>query len=100
VEAECGARVFGDLKALLALGVGEEAEAFLSDTLGENHAHARRAACSCGGKGGGKPYAKNYINSTSCPRGGWKYQVTANYVYETPGQPADNVNKGSIPCTK
>ncbi len=49
---------------------------------------------------GGKSYAKDFVASTSCPQGGWKYQVTANYVYETPGQPANNVNNGSIPCTK
>ena len=23
---------------------------------------------------GGKPYARNYVTSTSCPAGGWKYQ--------------------------
>jgi hypothetical protein len=49
---------------------------------------------------GGKSYAKDFVASTSCPQGGWKYQVTASYLYETPGQPTDNVNTGSIPCTK
>ena len=49
---------------------------------------------------GGKPYAKDYVASTSCPEGGWKYQVTANYLHETPESPANTVNTGSIPCTK
>jgi hypothetical protein len=49
---------------------------------------------------GGRSYAKDFVASTSCPQGGWKYQVTANYLHETPDQPANNVNKGAIPCTK
>lgn len=49
---------------------------------------------------GGKSYAKDYVASTSCPRGGWKYQVTADYLHETPDSPANTVNTGSIPCTK
>lgn len=49
---------------------------------------------------GGKSYAKDFVASTSCPQGGWKYQVTANYLHDSPDQPANNVNKGSIPCTK
>src|SRR5580698_9337299 len=53
VEAECRARVFSQLTALLALFVGEEAEAFFSDTLGENHAHARCAACGSSGESAG-----------------------------------------------
>jgi hypothetical protein len=49
---------------------------------------------------GGKSYAKDFVASTSCPAGGWKYQVTANYIQDSPDQPANNVNKGSIPCTQ
>jgi hypothetical protein len=49
---------------------------------------------------GGKPYAKDFVASTSCPQGGWKYQVTADYLYEAPGLPANNVDTGAIPCTK
>jgi hypothetical protein len=49
---------------------------------------------------GGKSYAKDYVASTSCPQGGWKYQVTANYLHETAETPANTVNTGSIPCTK
>jgi hypothetical protein len=49
---------------------------------------------------GGKSYAKDFVASTSCPEGGWKYQVTTEYLYETPDEPASTVNTGSIPCTK
>lgn len=49
---------------------------------------------------GGKSYAKDFVASTSCPQGGWKYQVTTDYLHETPDQPANTVNTGSIPCSK
>ncbi len=49
---------------------------------------------------GGKSYAKDFVASTSCPQGGWKYQVTANYLQDSPDQPANNINRGGIPCTK
>jgi hypothetical protein len=49
---------------------------------------------------GGKSYAKKYITSTSCPTGGWKYAVTAHYLYDGSGQTTDGVGTGSIPCTK
>jgi hypothetical protein len=49
---------------------------------------------------GGKSYAKDFVASTSCPQGGWKYKVTATYLQDSPDQPANNVNTGSIPCTK
>ena len=49
---------------------------------------------------GGKSYAKDFIASTSCPRGGWKYQVTADELYNDSGQTAGVVSTGSIPCTK
>jgi hypothetical protein len=49
---------------------------------------------------GGKSYAKDFVASTSCPTGGWKYQVTTDYLHETPDQPADTVTTGSIPCKK
>lgn len=48
---------------------------------------------------GGKSYAKKYITSTSCPGGGWKYQVKAHYLYDA-GQTTDDVSTGSIPCTR
>ena len=50
---------------------------------------------------GGKSYAKDFIASTSCPRGGWRYQVTAHYLHESlGGRTSDDVSTGSIPCTK
>lgn len=47
---------------------------------------------------GGKSYAKNYIASTACPSGGWRYQVTAHTA--TGDQTAANVGTGRISCTK
>lgn len=47
---------------------------------------------------GGKSYAKNYIASTSCPGGGWRYQVTAHTT--TDGQAGQSVGSGRISCTK
>jgi hypothetical protein len=49
---------------------------------------------------GGKSYAKDLIASTSCPRGGWKYQVTAHYLYDLLNQTDEEVSAGSIACTK
>jgi hypothetical protein len=49
-------------------------------------------------KVGGKSYAKEFIANTSCPRGGWKYQVTAHYLYDGTGQKTDGLSTGSIPC--
>jgi hypothetical protein len=49
---------------------------------------------------GGKSYAKDFITSTACPSGGWKYQVTADYLYNGTGQTTDDVSTGSIPCRK
>jgi len=50
---------------------------------------------------GGKSYAKEFIANTSCPRGGWRYQVTAHYLYESlGGRTTDDVTTGSIPCTR
>jgi hypothetical protein len=50
---------------------------------------------------GGKSYAKDFIANTSCPRGGWKYQVTAHYLHENlGGRTSDDVSTGSIPCRK
>jgi hypothetical protein len=49
---------------------------------------------------GGKPYAKDFITTTSCPAGGWKYQVTADYLYDTLDRTSNDVNRGAIACTK
>lgn len=47
---------------------------------------------------GGKPYAKDYISSTACPSGGWKYQVTAHTT--TGDQAGETVGTGRIPCSR
>jgi hypothetical protein len=47
---------------------------------------------------GGRSYAKGYVASTSCPSGGWKYQVTAHT--STDGQASQTVGSGRIACTK
>lgn len=49
---------------------------------------------------GGKPYAPDFVNSTSCPDGGWKYQVTAHYLYDLLNVTAQDVHTGSVPCRK
>ncbi|NLT07689.1 MAG: hypothetical protein GXY03_15475 [Solirubrobacterales bacterium] len=48
---------------------------------------------------GGKRYARDYIASTSCPRGGWRYRVTAYYLFATDARGEDTVD-GSIPCRR
>jgi hypothetical protein len=48
---------------------------------------------------GGKSYAKDYVTSTSCPRGGWKYQVTAHLLFVGLSQNDQNVSTGSMACT-
>lgn len=49
--------------------------------------------------GGAKPYAREYVASTSCPEGGWKYEVTSYYLYPT-GATDKDVFAGSAPCRK
>lgn len=48
---------------------------------------------------GGKPYAKDYITTTSCPRRGWKYQATIHYLHDQTGQTDRDTVTGTIPCT-
>ncbi|HYJ00096.1 MAG TPA: hypothetical protein VEX36_10535 [Thermoleophilaceae bacterium] len=48
---------------------------------------------------GGKPYARDYIVSTACPSGGWKYRGVAHYLFST-GATSQQSFDGSIPCTK
>lgn len=47
---------------------------------------------------GGKSYAKGYITSTSCPKGGWKYKATVHYLFDLTGQTTEDTITGSIPC--
>lgn len=48
---------------------------------------------------GGKSYARDYIVSTSCPKGGWRYRAVAHYLFST-GATSDESFDGSVPCTK
>jgi hypothetical protein len=48
---------------------------------------------------GGGPYAKNYITTTHCPNGGWRYRATAHYRYDATGRTARDTVTGTIPCT-
>ena len=49
-------------------------------------------------KVGGKSYAKGYITTTSCPKGGWKYKATVHYLFDLTGQTTEDTITGSIPC--
>jgi hypothetical protein len=49
--------------------------------------------------GGAKPYAREYVTSTSCPKGGWKYEVTTHFLFPT-GATRKDVFAGSAPCRK
>jgi hypothetical protein len=48
---------------------------------------------------GGKSYAKKYIYSTACPRGGWRYRVDLHYAYESTGQTSGDTTSGAIACS-
>ncbi len=48
---------------------------------------------------GGKPYARDYVATTSCPRGGWRYRITAHYRYDETGQTDQDAVGGAIACT-
>jgi hypothetical protein len=48
---------------------------------------------------GGKSYAKDYIVSTRCPKGGWRYQVTAHELYDSSGATAGSRVSGAIACS-
>ena len=48
---------------------------------------------------GGKPYARNFITTTSCPKGGWKYQAKAHYLYDLTGKRSTDTVNGGISCT-
>lgn len=48
---------------------------------------------------GDRPYAKGYVTTTSCPRGGWRYRATAHYRYDLSGQTGQDTASGTIPCT-
>lgn len=48
---------------------------------------------------GGKPYARNFITTTSCPKGGWRYQAKAHYLYDLTGKTSTDTVNGGISCT-
>lgn len=48
---------------------------------------------------GGRPYAQDYIATTSCPQGGWKFKATVHLRYDPTGQTDRDTVSGSIPCT-
>lgn len=48
---------------------------------------------------GGKPYAKKFIYSTSCPAGGWRYRVDLHYAYGSSGKTSGDSTSGAIACS-
>jgi hypothetical protein len=48
---------------------------------------------------GGKRYARDYITSSSCPKGGWRYRAIAHYLFATNETGRDVLN-GRIPCRR
>lgn len=48
---------------------------------------------------GGKSYARDYIVSTSCPKGGWRYRATTYYLFSTGATGRDTIDD-SIPCKR
>jgi hypothetical protein len=48
---------------------------------------------------GGKSYAEKYIASTSCPKGGWKYEATAHFLFATDATSSETID-GAIPCKR
>jgi hypothetical protein len=49
---------------------------------------------------GGKPYARNYIATTSCPKSGWRWHATVHYLYDSTGQTATDTLSGEVPCRR
>jgi hypothetical protein len=49
---------------------------------------------------GGKPYARDYITSTSCPKGGWRYRAVVYYLFDAVSQTGQDTIEGTIPCTR
>jgi hypothetical protein len=48
---------------------------------------------------GGKSYAKNYFETTSCPKGGYKFQVETFYEYSDTST-SSSMYGDTVPCTK
>jgi hypothetical protein len=48
---------------------------------------------------GGRPWAKDYITTTSCPAGGWRYQASLHYLYDRLGETGGDAATGTVACT-
>jgi hypothetical protein len=48
---------------------------------------------------GGRPWAEDYITTTSCPDGGWRYQASLHYLYDRLGETSDDAVMGAVGCT-
>ena len=49
---------------------------------------------------GGRPWAKDWIVTTGCPKGNkWPYEFTTSYLYED-GTRSDSTYKGSVKCRR
>jgi hypothetical protein len=48
---------------------------------------------------GGRSWAKDYITTTSCPVGGWRYQASLHYLEDRLGVISDDNVTGAIACT-
>ena len=47
---------------------------------------------------GGKPWARRYITSSSCPSGGWRYKAVAHYLFDLSGKTSEDTITGTVPC--
>jgi hypothetical protein len=48
---------------------------------------------------GGRPWAKDYITTTSCPDGGWRYMASLHYLYDELGETSGDDVTGTVACT-
>jgi hypothetical protein len=48
---------------------------------------------------GGRPWAKDYITTTSCPDGGWHYQASLHYLFDNLDETSDEAVTGAVACT-
>jgi hypothetical protein len=48
---------------------------------------------------GGKSWAKDYITTTSCPDGGWRYQASLHYLFDSLDETSDDAVTGAVACT-
>jgi hypothetical protein len=47
---------------------------------------------------GGRSWAREYITSTSCPSGGWRYKAVAHYLFDLSGKTSEDTITGTVPC--